>query len=129
MPQHCDIFFNAAELQEEGKYGHSVTALGYSEDSDVGEFWVLSNNWGEGRGRQHQVCPGPGPLRSGYALRRAGMSSLTFDKYTENIKTVCQITERSKALEKKTLILCFLTLNLNRPGPGQIIFFAFLSGC
>ena len=42
MPQHCDIFFNAAALQEEGKYAHSVTALGYGEDpdSDVGEFWV-----------------------------------------------------------------------------------------
>ena len=34
-------------LQQESKYGHSVTALGYGEDSDGGEFWLLRNSWGE----------------------------------------------------------------------------------
>ena len=39
---------HAAALKEEGIYGHSVTALGYGEDNNVGEFWVLRNSWGEG---------------------------------------------------------------------------------
>ena len=47
LPEHCGIFFNAQALQQESKYGHSVTALGYGEDSDGGEFWLLRNSWGE----------------------------------------------------------------------------------
>ena len=46
LPDHCGILFNAAALAQENKYGHTVTAVGYGEDSD-GQFWRLQNSWGE----------------------------------------------------------------------------------
>ena len=48
MPQHCDIFFK-------GLPAHSVTALGYGEDIDMGEFWLIRNSWGEGWGEEGNI--------------------------------------------------------------------------
>ena len=39
MPEHCGVLFG-------GGAAHSVTAVGYGEDTDGFAFWKIRNSWG-----------------------------------------------------------------------------------
>jgi len=43
MPYHCDLLFK----QKSNVYSHSITAVGYGQDTDGTQFWRLKNSWGE----------------------------------------------------------------------------------
>ena len=51
MPLHCDIFFKEGE----GRYQHSLTAVGYGDESDGSQYWNMQNSWGEGWGERGYI--------------------------------------------------------------------------
>ena len=56
LPNRCGIFSNSKALAQEGKYGHTVTAVSYGEESNTGnKFWRLQNSWGETWGEKGYI--------------------------------------------------------------------------
>ena len=73
LPYHCDLFFK----QKDDVYSHSVTAVGYGQDTDGTQFWRLKNSWGEewGEGGYIRFAKGLGHCSIGtfYALPQCSL--------------------------------------------------------
>ena len=65
LPDHCSIFFNPPP----NSLPHSLTVIGYGEESDGTLFWKMKNSWGTDWGEN-------GFLRIARGLGHCGVGSM-----------------------------------------------------